>query len=90
MNIKVMDAGEAMTLLRQKPYIRSAYQEIYSAVDTLEKGKAIVIEFDDVKKATMCASALSAHVNKDNKLKRGRFCGCYYSKSGSIIVIGKN
>lgn len=90
MNIKVMDAGEAMTLLRQKPYIRSIYQEVYNAVDSLEKGKAIVIEFDDVKKATMCASTLSTHVNKDNKLKRGRFCGCYYSKSGSIIVIGKN
>lgn len=90
MNIKVMDAGEAMTLLRKKPYRISEYQEIYDAVDTLEKGKAIVIEFDDVKKATMCASTLSSHVNADNKLKRGRFYGCYYSKTGSIIVIGKN
>lgn len=51
MNIKVMDAGEAMELLRRKPYNHGVYAEVYSAVDTLEKGKAIVIEMEDAKRA---------------------------------------
>lgn len=90
MNIKVMDAGEAMELLRRKPYNHGVYAEVYSAVDTLEKGKAIVIEMEDAKRAAACAQAISFHVVHDNKVKRGRFYGCYYSKSGTIIVIGKN
>ena len=90
MNIKVMDAGDAMQYLVRKPYQRSMYQEIYAAVEKLGKGQALVIDMGDSKKATKCASTLSGHVISDNKKGTGLFSGCYYSKSGSIIVIGKN
>ena len=68
---------------------RGAYGEIYEAIDGLESGKALVVEFEDTKKAAMFASAISTHIMYDKK-HDGRLKDCYYTKSRENVIIGKN
>lgn len=87
MRIQIMDEIEARKML---PIKRSTYQEIYDAVEALEPGKAIVLEFDSDKVATRTASALSSARCYKSKGGKSVLENCYITKSGSIIVIGKN
>ena len=90
MKMQIVSGSEVAKIIGRNRVVRSVYNEIYQKVDALEKGQALVVDYEDEKKATMLASALSAHVCHDNKNGYGRFVGCYYTKARNIVVIGKN
>ena len=87
MRMQIMDEVEAKKMLTKK---RGTYQEIYDAVETLEPGKAIVLELESDKAAMRTASALSSARCYKNRKRKSVLENCYITKSGSIIVIGKN
>lgn len=87
MNIRIMDEVEAKKML---PVRKRNYQEIYDAVETLEPGKAIVLELEDDKTASRIASALSSARCYKGRNGKSVLTNCYITKSGGIIVIGKN
>lgn len=90
MKMQVVSGSDVAKILGRTRLFKSVYDEIYQKVDDLEKGQALVVEYDDDKKAKMFASTLSSHVCHDNKVGYGRFVGCYYTKARNIVVIGKN
>jgi len=67
----------------------SVYDEIYETIDGLEPGKALVVDWEDPKKAMLFAGAMSNHILYDKK-HDGRFKNCYYTKSGNYVIVGKN
>lgn len=89
MKMQVIAKEDIHIYLKNNKGRKGAYSEIYEVIDGLEPGKALVVQFDDAKKATAFASVISSHIIYDKK-HNGRFKNCYYTKSLENVIVGKN
>ena len=69
-----------------KKRVSRKYDEVYSAIENLEKGKCVVLEFDTNNEAKNVSGALSNARYRGSK----RMANCYITKSGNIVIVGKN